>query len=89
MMAAAAIKFLGTKSIAHMKFQISQQQNVNSEAKGRLKGLENKKKVIENNRDLLLAKKSKLSKRLDALTADLEPLEQEEAERQHGDEEQE
>ena len=87
MLAATGVKYFAAKSIARMKFQIGQQQQVTGEAKGRLKGVENKKKVLEQNRDILSKKRSKLSKQLAALTVDLEQLEQDKAKRQQGDDE--
>ena len=46
MLAATGVKYFAAKSIARMKFQIGQQQQVTGEAKGRLKGVENKKKFL-------------------------------------------
>tara|TARA_B100000579_G_C22524241_1_gene707635 strand:- start:125 stop:421 length:297 start_codon:yes stop_codon:yes gene_type:complete len=86
MLAAFAVKYFAAKSIAHMKFQIGQQQQITGEAKRGLKSIENKKKLLENNRDILSKKRSKLSKKLATLTAELDELEQEEAERQQEEE---
>ena len=86
MLAAFAVKYFSAKSIAHMKFQIGQQQQITDEAKGRLKSVENKKKILEKNRDILSKKRSKLSNTLAPLTAELDELEQEEVERQQEEE---
>ena len=86
MIIAFAVKYFTAKSVAHMKFQIGQQQQITGEAKRGLKTIENKKKVLENNRDVLSKKRSKLSKKLAALTAELDELEQEEVDRQKEEE---
>ena len=81
MIAAAGTKFFTTRAIMLMKRQIGQQQQVEGEVKTRLKGAQNKKKVLEQNRNTLSKKRTKLSNRLEELQNQLNLLEKEDAER--------
>ena len=78
MFAAVGAKVITAQLINHMKTQISQVTHLKQAALGRLRTAQSQRAVAEQNKNMLIAKKTKLSKKLVRLQAEMIRMESEE-----------
>jgi hypothetical protein len=72
MLAAVAAKVASAQLIARMKNQINHVAHLKAEALGQLKMAQSQKAVAEQNKNMLITKKTKLNKRLIGLKKEME-----------------
>ena len=77
MFAAVGAKVIASQLISRMKHQISHVAQIKQEALGRLKMVQSQKAVAEQNKTALIAKKTKVSKRLNRLKKEMSTIQQE------------
>ena len=83
MSAAVAAKVLAAQLVGRMRHQVGQVAQMKADALGRLKMVQNQKTLGEQNKTALVARRNKLSKKMERLRQEIGDLrEQEEVRRQ-------